>query len=400
MDQSSPVNAPATSSSRRATRAKLSPRYVLQFVDQLVGEDLHAKRVVSLSNGVVGVLHAAALAVHFIGRRAVGGDGHGPETCSEAGGSAAEQLGHLRLVVLRQVGAIRRRPAESPACRSGLDRVRRDGQATIALYLLTKHGRATPLVWKTVRKSELKDRQGQYEDEVIERLHELLAEDVRVTLLADRGFGNQERYKHLDLLGWGFVIRFRENILVKSADGESKPAADWVAKNGRAKILRKAQVTADRTHVGAVVCMKTAGMKEAWCLATNRTDLSPTEIIELYGRRFTIEETFRDQKDPRFGLGLSATHIKDPARRDRLLMLAAFAHGLLTLLGAASEAAGLDRYLKVNTVKRRTHSLFRQGSYWYSALPNLREERLRPLMEAFGKIVSEHEVSREVLGVI
>lgn len=81
-------------------------------------------------------------------------------------------------------------------------------------------------------------------------------------------------------------------------------------------------------------------------------------------------------------------------------MLAAFAQGLLTLLGAASEAAGLDRYLKVNTVKKRTHSLFRQGAYWYSALPNLREERLRPLMDAFGKIVSEHEVSREMLGVI
>jgi len=276
----------------------------------------------------------------------------------------------------------------------------RDGQATIALYLLTKHGRATPLVWKTVRKSELKDRQGQYEDEVIERLHELLPEDVRVTLLADRGFGNQERYKHLDLLGWSFVIRFRENILVESDEGDSKPAAEWVPKNGRAKILRKARVTPDRTHVGAVVCIKAAGMKEAWCLATNRTDLSPTEIVDLYGRRFTIEETFRDQKDPRFGLGLSSTHIKDPARRDRLLMLAAFAQGLLTLLGAASEAAGLDRYLKANTVKRRTHSLFRQGCYWYSALPNLPEKRLRPLMEAFGKIVTDHEVSRDVLGVI
>ena len=79
---------------------------------------------------------------------------------------------------------------------------------------------------------------------------------------------------------------------------------------------------------------------------------------------------------------------------------AAFAQGLLTLLGAASEASGLDRVLKTNTVKKRTHSLFRQGSYWYLALPNLREDRLRPLMEAFGKIVADHEVSRELLGFI
>ncbi len=147
------------------------------------------------------------------------------------------------------------------------------------------------------------------------------------------------------VFGWGFVIRFREDVLVESDEGDSKPAAEWVPKNGR-----DALVTADRTHLGAVV--------------------------------------------------LSATHIKDPSRRDRLLVLAAFAQGLLTLLGAASEAAGLDRYLKANTVKRRTRSLFRQGTYWYSALPNLREERLRPLMEAFGQIVSEHDVSREILGVI
>jgi hypothetical protein len=57
--------------------------------------------------------------------------------------------------------------------------------------LLTKRGRATPLVWKTVRHSELKDRQGSYEDEVIELLHEILSEEVRVMLLADRGFGDQ-----------------------------------------------------------------------------------------------------------------------------------------------------------------------------------------------------------------
>ena len=275
-----------------------------------------------------------------------------------------------------------------------------DDQSTIALYLLTEHGRATPLVWQTVRKSQLKDRQGRYEDEVIERLHELLDTDVRVTLVADRGFGSQERYAHLELLGWDFVIRFRENVLVESEKGETKPAAAWVPNNGRAKIIRKARVTADRTEVAAVVCMKAAGMKDAWCLATSRTNLSPRQIVDLYGRRFSIEETFRDQKDIRFGMGLSSTHISDPVRRDRLLMLAALAQALLTLLGAASEAAGLDRYLRANTAKKRTHSLFRQGSYWYSAIPNLREKRLRPLMEAFGKIVLEHQLSCDIVGVI
>ncbi len=80
-------------------------------------------------------------------------------------------------------------------------------------------------------------------------------------------------------------------------------------------------------------------------------------------------------------------------------MLVAMAHALLTLLGAASEASGMDAYLKANTVKKRAHSLFRQGSYWYSAIPNMREDRLRRLMTAFDSIVREHAVFREAFGV-
>jgi hypothetical protein len=33
------------------------------------------------------------------------------------------------------------------------------------MYLVTSHGRATPLLWKTVRKSELKNRRSEYETE-------------------------------------------------------------------------------------------------------------------------------------------------------------------------------------------------------------------------------------------
>src|SRR5262249_46349916 len=111
------------------------------------------------------------------------------------------------------------------------------------------------------------------------------------------------------------------------------------------------------------------GMKEAWCLATSLVDRTAHDVVKLYGKRFSIEETFRDTKDLHFGLGLSATHIKSSERRDRLLFLVAIAHALLTLLGAASEETGLDRTLKANTAKKRTLSLFRQGLYWYQAMP-------------------------------
>ena len=120
-----------------------------------------------------------------------------------------------------------------------------------------------------------------------------------------------------------------------------------------------------------------AKMREPWCLATSLGDRKAAEVVALYSKRFTIEETFRDAKDLRFGMGLSATHIRDAGRRDRLLLLAAIAHALLALLGAASEKTGMDAYLKVNTVKKRTHSLFRQGAYWYGAIPDMRDDWAR-----------------------
>jgi hypothetical protein len=123
-------------------------------------------------------------------------------------------------------------------------------------------------------------------------------------------------------------------------------------------------------------------------------------VSKLSGKRLSIEETFRDQKDLHFGMGLSATHIRDAVRRDRLLLLAAIAHAPLTLLGAASEEAGLDKYLKANTVKRRTHAPYRRGLYWYDCIPTMREDWLRPLMVAFDRIVREQAVLHEVLGII
>jgi len=148
------------------------------------------------------------------------------------------------------------------------------------------------------------------------------------------------------------------------------------------------------------VCLKAKGMKEAWHLATSYGDKPAAEIVALYSKRFTIEESFRDQKNLRFGMGLSETRISSPERRDRLLLVSAIAIALLTLLGAAGEAIGIDKYLKTNTVKRRTLSLLNQGLFHYAALPRMKEERAEALMAKFGELLREHRVFREVFGLI
>jgi hypothetical protein len=154
--------------------------------------------------------------------------------------------------------------------------------------------------------------------------------------------------------------------------------------------LRGAQVTASHAYqVGAVICVHAKAMKEPWCLVTSDAEASTTKVVNYYGKRWTIEPNFRDTKDLRFGLGLSATRIGEPTRRDRLLLINAFAMVLLTLLGAAGESLGMDRLLKSNTSKIRTHSLFRQGCMLYELIPTMPDIRLTPLMARFAETVSQ-----------
>jgi hypothetical protein len=393
-------HSPASDRSIKNADVKLDPAYVKAFIENIFNEDMHTARVLSLSNGVVGVLHAAALAIHAIGQAYAKVANIKPKSGVKQVDRLLSNAGLDMSVVIRPwvkfVVGVRK---EIVVALDWTD-FEKDDHTTLCAYLVTSHGRSTPLAWKTVKKSTLKGTRNDHEYSLVEVLHEAIDADVEVVLLADRGFGDHKLYAFLESLGWDFVIRFRGCIAVRSAAGETRAAEEWVPTNGRATMLRKVCVTDDRAEVPAVVVARAPQMKEAWCLATTLSKRKASEVVKLYGKRFTIEETFRDEKNLHFGMGLSATHIRDAGRRDRLLLLAAIAHALLTLLGAASEECGMDRYLKVNTVKLRTHSLYRQGLYWYDCIPTMREDWLRPLMTAFDRIVREQAVFHEILGII
>jgi len=159
-------------------------------------------------------------------------------------------------------------------------------------------------------------------------------------------------------------------------------------------------VTAERYPVASVICVQAKDMKQPWCIAANATNATARSLINLYGKRWGIEGSFRDTKDLRFGMGMDTVHVSTPERRDRLWLLNAFAVVLLTLLGAAGEALGYDRHLKTNTTKRRTHSLFRQGCMLYGQIPNMPEHRLQPLIDQFAIMINQQAVFADTFGPI
>jgi len=376
-------------------------RDVEGFVEAAVGMDLHVKRVKSLANATLGVMRSASLAIHAIGQ------------------GLAHARGLLRKHAVKQVDRLLSNPGidvwalfafwvpyvlgwkREILVAMDWTEFDADDQSTIMLSLITGHGRATPLVWKTVRKSKLKRHRNAYEDEVLSRLAEVLPSDTCVTIVAARGFCDKKLYEFLkNDLKFDFVIRFKGNIHVTSAQGETRTAAQWIGRAGRTRTLRGAYVTEDCHPVATIVCTHAKDMKEPWCLASSRTDLPGTRLIKLYGKRWEIETGFRDTKDFHYGLGMALTRISSAERRDRLWLLNAFTVVLLTLLGAAGEELGYDKHLKVNTAKHRTHSLFRQGCMHYDALPTMPPARMRPLMKRFGEMIQREAVLTSVLDQI
>jgi hypothetical protein len=276
-----------------------------------------------------------------------------------------------------------------------------DGQTTLMLSLLTRHGRATPLYWLTVDRNTLKGQRNRYEYQVLVRFAAALPDEIKVTVLADRGFCDHKLYRVLrDELKFSFVIRMRANIMVSATNGERRKAADWVGPGGRARMLHGATVTGLNDPVGTVVCVHAKDMKEPWCLVTDTTDKTARELMNLYAKRWSVECQFRDSKDLRYGMGMGEVRVSTPARRDRLWLINAFAVALLTLLGAAGEALGFDRLLKSNTTQRRTHSLLRQGIMLYQLIPTMPEHRLLPLVEKFAEMLTAHPVFVEMFGAI
>jgi hypothetical protein len=376
-------------------------KYTEEFIDRLFGDDLHAKRVQSLTNATVGVMTSASLAVSTIGHGlALAQGGASKHAIKQVDRLLSNQGIDVKDLFMPWVPSVigSRKSVEIAMDWTDFDA---DNQTTIMLSLLTTHGRATPLIWLTVDKDTLKDNRNRYEYQVLVWLAEALPADVKVLIVADRGFGDHKLYRVLtDELKFDYLIRFRGNIKVTAADGETRAAVDWVGKGGRMRILRGAAVTAEDYPVGAVVCVQAKDMKQPWCLATSLRDEKAKVLLKKYAKRWTIECSFRDAKDPHFGMGMGQVRVNSPERRDRLWLLNALAVALLTLLGAAGEALGFDKHLKASTTKRRVHSLFRQGCLHYQLMPTMPEDRLRPLMEKFAQLMLEQPVFANIYGLV
>src|SRR3954467_14156600 len=174
-------------------RGLMQVKDVRSFLNSVLDEDIHTKRIASLANATLGVMTGTSLGVAVIGK------------------SLAQARGLLPKHAVKQVDRLLSNPRieawdvfaswvpEMVGSRTdivvAMDCFDADGH--LALKLVTRHGRATPLVWLSVHKDELTDARNAYEDAALRRLVEVLPAGVKVTILADRGFADTKLFGFL-----------------------------------------------------------------------------------------------------------------------------------------------------------------------------------------------------------
>ena len=323
---------------------RLSSNQIKQVLAGVLGHDLHAKRVASLSDATLGVLRGSSLAVCAIGQGLAAARALNPKHATK---QVDRLLSNPKInvddILARWVPFVVGARTSIVVALDWTD-FDADHQATIMLALMSDHGRATPLVWLTVDTSTLKDRRSLYEHRVLVRLAELLAADIKVCVVADRGFGDQKLYKVLteEQLCFDYVIRFRGNIAVTAATGETTYCGYLGAARRTRPLLRGAAVTADRWRaVGTVVCVQGSryeaglvpgGQQHRRHSQSSGLDTTKPPLANR-GAGCAIARTSAS------AWGWARCMSNHPQRRDRLWLINAFAVVLLTLLGAAAGEA-------------------------------------------------------------
>jgi hypothetical protein len=204
---------------------------------------------------------------------------------------------------------------------------------------LVMKGRAVPLLWASYEEWKFHKSQNNLEEGLLHLLYTLLPEGQKIILLADRGFGRTELARTCQHLKFHYVIRIKPDVWVECPEFRGK-LLDLPVKKGVCRLLRGVAFRKQNPVQQQVVVRWKVGLPkrrdEPWFLMTDlrRAALA---LSELYGKRMTIEELFRDDKNRRNGWALRQTKITKPERIDRLLLILALAYVLLVGLGLLAQ---------------------------------------------------------------
>ena len=196
-------------------------------------------------------------------------------------------------------------------------------------------GRSIPLCWASVYKNRFEKSRNIFEHSLLMTLRSMIPGRIRVIILGDRGFGRTELGRFCQQAGFSYIIRIKPRVWVEARGTRCRldqiPVRKGVCKLLKAVIYRQRDPVKQNVVVRWKKGLPTR-RDECWYLMTD-LDKRPATISDLYAKRMSVEEFFRDVKSKRNGWSLRDTGIQRPDRLDRLLLILAMTYLLLVGIG-------------------------------------------------------------------
>jgi len=223
-----------------------------------------------------------------------------------------------------------------------LDWVDIKGFQTLMASIVLK-GRSIPICWASTTNHVYDGHRSRnaFEESLLLVLRNMIPQQIKVIILADRGFGRTELARFCQRHHFHYVIRIQPNVHVNGAGYKGK-LLDYPVHKGICKLLKSVLYRSGKNPVTQNIVVRwMRGLPkkrdECWFLMSD-LQAGGAQISNLYGRRMTIEQLFRDDKSKRNGWSLRDTKITKPDRIDRLLLILAIAYWLLCGVGLMAKA--------------------------------------------------------------
>jgi hypothetical protein len=218
-------------------------------------------------------------------------------------------------------------------------------------------GRAVPIVWEVLKHGSSSVTHAAYE-ELLDAVPALLPAGVKVVFLADRGFADTDLLAQVRRLGWHFRIRIKATFTVLRSGQPACKVEDFALAPGRAVFLHNVAITTEPFGPVSLALARHSSTGEYWYIVSDE----PTNVytFEEYGRRFTIEENFLDDKSN--GFQLESSLVRDADALTRLCLVLAIATLYLVAQGTQVVAQQKRRWVDPHWL--RGTSYLRIGWQW------------------------------------
>jgi hypothetical protein len=234
-----------------------------------------------------------------------------------------------------------------------LDQTTIRGVETLLIGLVFE-GRVLPIAFSCFMKRLIHKSQNILEHCLILAAMSCFPVEVRPFLILDRGYARVALFIHLRKEGIPFLCRAKKSVMVYLS-GQTKGQTLGRFKIKPGQLLRYSVLYhSQKKEPLDLIIYFGIGYQEPWyLLVPSGTALTAEEIVELYAKRMSIEQGFRDWKTHLGVRGLVFFGDNPAPRLTRLLLAFSLSYLLCLALGSTEEALVVRSFVEIERRKPR-----------------------------------------------